>query len=251
MHHIIEEHILVIEIDNPPVNAISRQVRHELHHFLSHINKSIRVIILSGSNGVFCCGDDIKEAKSNLDAGLQNVQDSLTEFGELMKTIEDIPIPTIALIDGWCIGGGLELALCTDLRIATTSAKFRGAGVNIGLMASTYRLSQLIGMARAKEMLLTADTIDSDRALSYGLIQSAVPSDHLKSAGLSLARTIAKKAPLSVIATKKSIHNSLRLNKSDNERHNKETLLALAKTADYKRAIEAHLNKETPKFEGN
>ncbi len=250
-HSTIEESILIIEIDNPPVNAISKQVRQELSNIFGEINKSIRVIILHGSNGIFCCGDDIKEAKNNLDASLTKVQETLIEFGELMSLIENVAVPTISLIDGWCIGGGLELALCTDLRIASATAKFRGAGVSIGLMASTYRLSTLIGIARAKELLLTAATIDSDHALSYGLVTSVVPPDRLTGAGLSLARTIATKAPLSIQATKKSINNSLRLSISDNDTHNRELLLRLSETNDYKRAIEAHLNKETPKFRGN
>jgi enoyl-CoA hydratase/carnithine racemase len=247
---IIEDHILVIEIDNPPVNAISKQVRQELHNIFSQMDPSIRVIIIKGSNGIFCCGDDIKEAKSNMDEGVHKVQDSLAEFGALMSMIEDSSAPTIALIDGWCIGGGLELALSTDLRIASSSAKFRGAGVNIGLMASTYRLPQLIGAARAKELLLTADTIDANQALSYGLIKSVVPKETLMTEGLTLARTIAMKAPLSVQATKASINNSYRLNKADNDRYNNESLLRLSETVDYKRAVEAHINKETPKFEG-
>jgi enoyl-CoA hydratase/carnithine racemase len=185
-----------------------------------------------------------------MDEGVHKVQDSLAEFGALMSMIEDSSAPTIALIDGWCIGGGLELALSTDLRIASSSAKFRGAGVNIGLMASTYRLPQLIGAARAKELLLTADTIDANQALSYGLIKSVVPKETLMTEGLTLARTIAMKAPLSVQATKASINNSYRLNKADNDRYNNESLLRLSETVDYKRAVEAHINKETPKFEG-
>lgn len=250
-HATVEESILSLEIDNPPVNAISRQVRQELRNIFNTIDESIKVIILKGSNGIFCCGDDIKEAKNNLDTSISKVQETLIEFGALMSLIAEVPIPTIALIDGWCIGGGLELALCADLRIASSSAKFRGAGVNIGLMASTYRLSQLIGIARAKELLLTAATIDAEEALSYGMVTSVVPSEKLTEAGLSLARTIAAKAPLSIQATKKSINNSMRLSKSENDRHNRESLLSLSETNDYKRAIEAHLNKEAPKFEGN
>ena len=100
-------------------------------------------------------------------------------------------------------------------------------------------------------MLLTAATIDAEEALSYGMVTSVVPSEKLTEAGLSLARTIAAKAPLSIQATKKSINNSMRLSKSENDRHNRESLLRLSETNDYKRAIEAHLNKEAPKFEGN
>ena len=250
-HYTIDEHILAIELNNPPVNALSKQVREQLYTTIHAIDNSIRAVILHGYPGIFCCGDDIKEAKANLDLGIDHVHNTLLDFGQLMALIEDIPVPTIALIDGWCIGGGLELALCTDIRIASGTAKFKGAGVNIGLMASTYRLSKLIGISKAKEMLLTADVINAEQALNYGLVRSVVPSDALMQEGISLAKLIATKAPLSVKATKQSINNSYDLNKSDNNSINKELLLSLAQTADYKRAIDAHINKVKPEFKGD
>lgn len=250
---IINDQILHIEINNPPVNVLSRQVRNELSALFSNLKDrtNIRVLLISGSNQVFCCGDDLKEAYQNLVIGIEHVKRSLSEFGKLMRQIETCHIPTIALIDGWCIGGGLELALCTDIRLASPNAKFKGAGVNIGLMASTYRLPQLIGLGKSKELLLTAQVINAEQALEIGLINQLSNENSILDLGKDIAHSIVQKAPLSVIATKKSLNNSYQLTMAENEAINKAMLMSLAESQDYKRAVFAHMKKEKPSFKGN
>lgn len=249
----IDDHILLVELNNPPVNVLSRQVRAELLTVFKGLkrNPQIRVVLLSGSNQVFCCGDDLKEASINLQSGVEHVKSSLKEFGQLMLTIENCQIPTIGLIDGWCIGGGLELALCTDIRLASPNAKFKGAGVNIGLMASTYRLPHLIGLSKSKELLYTGRQIDAAEALQIGLVNKVCNSASLINDGITMAKTIAAKAPLSVQATKESINSSYQHSKEENELINEKLLMSLAESNDYKRAVKAHLKKEKPNFQGD
>ncbi len=215
------------------------------------VRTNIRVLLISGSNQVFCCGDDLKEAHQNLVIGIDHVKRSLSEFGELMKQIETCHIPTIALIDGWCIGGGLELALCTDIRLASPNAKFKGAGVNIGLMASTYRLPKLIGVGKSKELLLTAQVINAEQAFEIGLINQLSNEKSTLALGKDMAHTIVQKAPLSVIATKQSLNNSYQLTMAENEAVNKAMLMSLAESQDYERAVSAYMKKEKPSFNGN
>ena len=109
----------------------------------------------------------------------------------------------IAAINGWCVGGGFELALCCDLRIASAEARFVCAGVNMGLMVSAWRLPRLIGVSRAKAMLLTGSPHDARTAELWGLVTAVCEPEALQGAAIELASRIASRAPLSVEATKR------------------------------------------------
>ena len=149
----IGHHVSLLTIDNPPANAMDAAMLGKLLEEFQAINdaSSARAIILTGSGNSFCAGADLK-AKGG---------EALSAFGRLLTAVESSPVPVIAAINGWCIGGGFELALCCDIRIASADARFVCAGVNMGLMASAYRLPRLIGVARAKAMLLTGSAFDA------------------------------------------------------------------------------------------
>ena len=115
----------------------------------------IRALVITGTGRAFCSGDDLKEQEAAQAHGAEARKTQLGEFAGLLDRIEGLRMPTIAAVNGFCLGGGLELSLVCDIRIASSSASFVGAGVNVGLMASVYRLPRLIGIARAKHMLLT------------------------------------------------------------------------------------------------
>ncbi len=240
------DHVARIAIDNPPSNALGDAIRTELLAALAALegNLAIRTVVLTGTGTAFCAGDDLREVASRGAA----MTASLTQFGVLFDRIEGFRVPIIAAVNGHAVGGGLELALCCDLRIAATGARFAGAGVNVGLMASAYRLPRLIGVAHAKAMLLTGAPVDAETALSYGLVTAVHAPEDLPAAALALAVRIASRAPLSVEATKRNISRALDLTASEAQAAAAADLEVLRTSADHRAAIGAFLEKRNPVF---
>jgi enoyl-CoA hydratase len=195
--------IVLLALDAPPANGLGLALRARLAEALEAINadQDVRAVVLTGRNGAFCAGDDLREAAGRGDGQLAAV----LGFNVLMDQVEACRVPIIAAIDGWCLGGGLELALSCDIRIASHRASFAASGVNIGLMASVARLPRLIGEARAQAHLLTGATFDAVQALTDGVVTGVHAVDALLPEALKLAERIASRAPLSVEATKRAV----------------------------------------------
>jgi len=240
-------HVALLEIDNPPMNALGRVARAELQARLDEIDAdtAIRAIVLAGRGRAFCGGDDLKEQ-----AEAQTAKSSahLGEFGRVLERIESHRLPVIAAVNGWCLGGGLELASVCDIRIASSEAKFVCAGVNVGLMASAYRLPRLIGVARAKHMLLTGSPHDAATAERFGLVTAVHAPGALMAEALALAERIASRAPLSVEATKRTAALAPDLSPQDALSVNAKELSVLGRSADHKEALAAFIAKREPKF---
>ena len=247
----INPHILLLELDNPPANTLDKVAKKEMMKILDEIEKEIqlRAIIITGKGTTFCSGDDLKEAEQNANEP-QKIIENLRNFSAVINRFEAIEIPVIAAINGWCIGGGLELALCCDIRIAVPHAQFIGAGINVGLTASAFRLPRLIGVSRAKRLLLTGDKIDVNTALNYGLITDIIESNLLVSEAIKIAKTIATKAPLAIKSTKYIINQALNLEYSKGLELQQQELEKLSTTKDYTTALKAFTNKQKPNFEG-
>ncbi|MGB0932012.1 MAG: enoyl-CoA hydratase/isomerase family protein [Chitinophagales bacterium] len=247
----LSPHILLVEIDNPPANSLSKAMKHEFNILLEELEAatSLRVVIFTGRGTKFCTGDDLKEAASNIKKQ-GNVLHNLRAFSNIIDRIEALSMPVIAAINGWCVGGGLELALCCDIRIAVDSAKFITAGVNVGLTASAYRLPRLIGVGRAKRMLLTGGTIDAQEAKVFGLITDIHTSENLLPEAIRLAELIASKAPLAIQATKRIANTALDLSPSEGYVVQQQELEQLSKTKDHREALKAFGEKRKPDFEG-
>ena len=196
--------VALLELDNPPMNALGRAARAALLARLDEIDadSDVRCIVLTGRGRAFCSGDDLKE---QAEAQANKSSAHLGEFGRVLDRIESYRLPVIGAINGWCLGGGLELASVCDIRIASSEAKFVCSGVNVGLMASAYRLPRLIGVARAKHMLLTGSPHDAATAEKFGLVTAVHGPEELIAAALALAERIASRAPLSVEATKRTV----------------------------------------------
>jgi enoyl-CoA hydratase/carnithine racemase len=230
--------ILLVELDAPPANALGLAVRAELVKVLDEIaaDEETRAIVLTGRGGVFCAGDDLREAHAR--SGPSALA-AVENFNRLMDWIEALRAPVVAAIDGWCFGGGLELALSCDIRLASDRAMFAASGVNIGLMASATRLPRLIGAARAKAHLLTGAQFGPERALADGIVTAVhSPADLLPQA-FRLAEWIASRAPLAVEATKRVV---------DGRSYVEEELPTLAASADHREAVDAFMAKRAALF---
>lgn len=241
-------HVALLEIDAPPSNALGGASRRQ---FLAHLktieeDKTVRAVVVTGRGQNFCSGDDLREREEARKGG---VEDPASSFPALVDRIEALRVPVIAAINGWAIGGGLELALGCDIRIASTEGKFVCAAVNVGLIASAYRLPRLIGISRAKHMLLTGSPFDAATVERFGLVTQVEPPEKLREAALALAGRIASRAPLSVEATKRVASKALDLEPGEAAQVLRKEFEPLVKSADHADALAAFREKRPPYFE--
>jgi enoyl-CoA hydratase len=245
-------HVALLEFDNPPMNTMGRGMRTQLLAHLDAIeaDDQIRAIVLTGRGRAFCSGDDLKEERVAAAKAHHKgpAAPETASFSQLLDRIEGFRVPVIAAINGWCVGGGLEIALCCDIRIAQSSARFVCAGVNVGLMASAYRLPRLIGVGRAKAMLLTGTPHDAATAERYGLITAIHEAEELVPAALATAVRIATRAPLSVEATKRMVGAALDLDRPAASSLQAKEFSVLVRTEDHAEALAAFAEKREPGF---
>jgi len=243
------EHIARFTIDNPPRNALGTALREQFLVQLDALeaDTNIRCVIITGTGAAFCSGDDLREAATRG----TGAQDSLRQFGKLLAKVEAFRCPVIAQVNGHAVGGGLELALCCDIRVASPNATFTAAGVNVGLMASVFRLPRLIGIARARRMLLTGLPTDAVRAQDWGLITDLVEAEFLAEETLNLARRIASRAPLSVEAAKRQSGRAFDHTAEEAQAAARSELEILSKSSDHREGLAAFAERRDPKFTRN
>lgn len=240
------EHIARFTIDNPPRNALGTSIRERFLADLDTLDADtgIRCLVITGTGSAFCSGDDLREMATRGDTA----QNSLRQFGRLLARIEAFRCPVIAQVNGYAVGGGLELALTCDLRIAAPDASFIAAGVNVGLMASVFRLPRAIGVARAKRMLLTGLPVDAVTAQEWGLVTDIVGAEVLAEETLKLARRIASRAPLSVEAAKRQSGKAFDHTADEANAAARAELDILSKSADHREGLAAFAERREPKF---
>ena len=207
-----ENFIGIITIERPEaLNALNSQVLDELNSTFANIDlETTRVVLLTGSGTKsFVAGADISEM-----ATLNNVEGA--RFGnkgnEVFRKIEIFPLPVIAVVNGFALGGGCELAMSCDFRVCSENAVFGQPEVGLGItpgFGGTQRLARLIGLGKAKEMIYTANAIKADEALNIGLVNHVYPQETLMEEAMKLAQKIAKNAPFAVRACKKAINQGI------------------------------------------
>jgi enoyl-CoA hydratase/carnithine racemase len=244
----IGAHILFAELDNPPRNTLQSGMVARLQEIVleAETNHDIRVVVITGRGPAFCAGADLREELAAAEG--RGTHDFQKAIAALLKSLNTLRVPVIGLINGWCVGGGLELALYLDIRIASTEAKFTCAGVNVGLIASAYRLPRLIGVAAAKAMLMTGSPFDAEAALRFNLVTEVHPPEALRAAGLAMAERIASRAPLSVEASKRVADLAPDLTLEEGDKAMRREAATLARSDDHRAAVAGFLNKTTPIF---
>ncbi|MBE6316944.1 MAG: hypothetical protein E7078_09960 [Bacteroidales bacterium] len=246
------EGITVLKISAPKsLNALNSTILKELDDFVGHLDAQTRVLIITGL-GVksFVAGADISEM-----AHLNEPQGQ--EFGRLgaqvFRRIELLPIPVIAAVNGFALGGGCELAMACDIRIASSKAKFGQPEVGLGIIpgfSGTYRLPKLIGQGYAKEMIYTGKVIRADEALRIGLVNAVYEPEELMGKANEMAAMMLKNAAIAIRLAKQSINEGYDLDADAAIALENRLFGQCFATKDQKEGMDAFLNKRPAAFTG-
>lgn len=241
-------HVRVVTMNFPPVNALGWELRGDLTAAFRAMSTDddVRCVVLTGVGRSFTAGADLRQ-ELEIEGSSQQAEYS-DHFGELLDAVENFRTPVIAAINGHTVGGGLEFALCCDIRMCVPEAKFVAAGVNVGLIASFWRLPNIVGHGAAKEVLLTGRKVTSDEALRWGLVTESCSADTLLPMAIAKAELIASKAPLSVEATKKSMNATVNASQEEAGRVQREEFTRMINTNDHKEAVNAFFEKREANF---
>jgi enoyl-CoA hydratase len=248
------EGIATITINRPTaLNALNEQALQEISARLDEAegDETIKVITITGAGDKsFCVGLDLKSVK-----GISAVEGmTLSIVGqELTKKIEELKKPVIAAINGYALGGGLELAMSCDIRLASENAKLGQPELNVGLIpgwGGTQRLPRLVGRGIAKELILMARMIDAKTAKQLGLLSVVVPPEKLKSAVMEIAAEIMTKPPVGIQLAKQLINSSIETDLAKGLIQEAQAFGVLASTEDFDEGVAAFIEKRKPKYKG-
>jgi enoyl-CoA hydratase/carnithine racemase len=249
-----EENIFLITIDHPPVNAFNLQTLLDLENALDEFiaDLTARVAIITGGDKVvFVSGADLPESESLIASG--EINDFILRGQRLFQKISECSKPVLAAINGLALGGGMELALACHLRIMADRARLAQPEINLGIIpgwGGTQRLPQVVGLAKARELILTGESISAEEAFRLNLVNKVVPRKEVLKIARELARKIAAKGSLAVRAAMDSIYMSTRLSMTDGLAYEAKQVRALIGSEDAREGLKAFLEKRPPVFRG-
>ena len=249
----IDGHVATLTINRPDkLNALNIETRGRMVRELDELakNDDVRVVVITGAGDkAFVAGADISEFEGRSPVDQYRVMTDSSVF----LAVDRFPKPTIAAINGFCLGGGCELAMACDIRIASEKAKLGQPEINLGLLpggGGTQRLPRLVGMGAAFKLLYTGDFIRADEAHRIGLVDEVVPAGDVAARAKELAEAIAAKSPVALRLIKQAVRTSLRT-PLDEGLSQEVSLFALAfASEDMKEGVDAFLNKRKPNFTG-
>jgi enoyl-CoA hydratase len=245
--------VAVLTINRPDkLNALSSAVHREGIAALDELraDDSVRVLVVTGSGEkAFIAGADISEFAGHTPI----TQRAVFQERTLFNSIDNFPKPVIAMVNGFCLGGGNELALACDIRMASETARFSQPEINLGIMpggGGTQRLTRLVGEGRSMELVLTGDMIDAATAEKIGLVNHVYPAAELEAETMKLAEKIAEKAPIALALCKEAIKFASRSNLDEGLRREVDLFALCFSTEDKKEGVAAFLEKRKPEFKG-
>src|SRR5437867_10734594 len=247
------DRVAVITINRPEKrNALNIKTREEGAALLEQLRSddSVGVVIFTGAGDkAFIAGADIGEF-----AGRTSITQRDVMMGRsLFTAVDSFPKPVIAMINGYCLGGGCELALACDIRVASETASFGQPEINLGIIpggGGTQRLTRLVGEGKAMEMILTGEIIDARTAFAIGLVNHVVPPDQLQPKTMEIAGRIADKGPIALRLAKEAVKVASRSNLDEGLRREIDLFALCFSTEDKDEGVKAFLEKRKPTFRG-
>lgn len=234
------------------LNALNPQVFKELETAVSRVedDEKLRVLVLTGNEKAFVSGTDI----DYMSGGEINLAYELTDLVmRVQERLADLPKPTIAAIAGYALGGGCELALCCDFRLAAPNAVFGQPEINLGIIpggGGTQRLPRLVGLVNAAELLLLGERVKAERAEKIGLVNKVVPLEELEAETRAWAQKLTEKPSLALRAVKSSIRKGLNASLKEGLQIEQGLFAMLFGTRDCKEGMTAFLERRKPEFIG-
>jgi enoyl-CoA hydratase len=248
-----EGRVAILTVNRPEkMNALNEQVRDEMLRALAALetDDGVGVVVVTGAGEKsFIAGADIGEFAGRKPFDQRHAMRSPRIFDVMAA----FPKPVIAMINGFCLGGGCELALSCDLRIASDKARFGQPEINLGLIpggGGTQRLPRQVGLGHAMRLILTGEMIGAAEAREIGLVEKVVPAAELRAATLELAAKIASKSPLAVRVAKEAVRASQRLSIEDGLVYERDLFCLCFSTADKEEGVRAFLDKRPPAWQG-
>jgi enoyl-CoA hydratase len=247
------ERVAIITINRPDKrNALNIKTREEGAALLDELRNddSVGVVVFTGAGDkAFIAGADIAEFAGRT----ASMQRDVMTGRSLFTAIDGFPKPVIAMINGYCLGGGCELAMACDIRIASENASFGQPEINLGIIpggGGTQRLTRLVGEGKAMELILTGEIIDARTAFSIGLVNHVVPIDQLETKTMEIANRIADKGPIALRYAKEAVKLASRSNLDEGLRREVDLFALCFATEDKDEGVQAFLEKRKPQFKG-
>ncbi len=248
---ILQEGIELITIDSPKtLNALNRCILEELNYRVCNLDPKTRVLIITGGGEkAFVAGADISEMRDmNEKQGYE-----FSKFGaSVFRRIETLPIPVIAAVNGFALGGGCELSMACDIRIASTKALFGQPEVKLGILpgfSGSVRLNRIVGQGFAKELIYTGRNVKADEALAIGLVNRVVEPEALLDEVVNMAKTIMQNSPIAVRYSKESINRNGDMSIDDAIELESTLFGHCFATSDQKEGMTAFLEKRKATFQ--
>ena len=247
-----KEGIGIITLNRPDrMNALNSTLLRELDHVLSEIEEDsdVKVVIITGSEKFFAAGADITELDKM--STPVDVHGFIKEAQAVINKLEDLEKPVIAAVSGLALGGGCELAMACDLRIAAENAMFGQPEIKIGVIpgaGGTQRLPRLVGVTKAKELLYTGDSIDANEAYRIGLVNKVVPVASLMDEAMKMASKIARQPGVALRMTKFAVNSGMNMDLKSAMSYEARCFEILFSTEDQKEGVKAFIEKRKPAF---
>ncbi|MEN6389188.1 MAG: enoyl-CoA hydratase-related protein [Syntrophomonas sp.] len=248
-----EDSVATLKLNRPQANnALNSEMLDELIEVISQIAEDgeIKALIICGAGKSFCAGGDVESFST---FGSAEAREFVDRVFHLERLVVDLPQPTIAAVSGFALGGGMEIVMMCDLRIAAANSRFGQPEVNLGIIpgaGATQRLVQNVSLCQAKEMILLGETIRAADAMQLGIINKVVPLDELRESAREWAKKLVSKPPLAVQAAKKAINAAWSCDIETGMKMECEAWSLLYDTEDQKEGMKALLEKRKPVFKG-
>jgi enoyl-CoA hydratase/carnithine racemase len=248
---VIEDHVAIVTMDRPPVNALTLEVFAEMAKVFDELNDQghIRVAILTGAGRVFCAGADLKSRGTEEPAPGVLLQ-YLRAGRDAMNAILECRVPVIGAVNGAALGGGLGIAASCDILLASDHAVFGLPEIVVGLLGGGRHLMRLVPHGKARRMILTGQPISASELQRLGTVENCVPNEQLMTTARELASAIASNSPVALRLTKHAMNTVEGMSLRDGLQFEHDLNNELSQSADAREAFRAFLEKRPPLFKG-